>query len=427
MNNNFVEAIVVGAGHAGLSAGYYLKQFGINHIILERGRIGESWRSQRWDSFLLNTVNRITLLPGQDYSGDKPDGFPSAAEFVSSLEEYTRKFELPVKEQTQVIAVKKTESGDYFSVTVSEKGVIKNYRSRQVIICSGCQNTKKIPAFAAKISPEIAQLHTSEYRNASLLPDGTVLVVGSAQSGCQVAEDLLDAGKKVYLSTSLVPRIPRRYRGKDIIDWLIRLGFFNLKTEEVTDPQMFHMTAPQISGTGEFGHTVSLQYLAERGAVILGKMQHADQEKAIFMANAQEHVRFADEFSKKVKDMVDEFILKNRLDMPAAEEDRADIPDLDATCVSAIGSIDFNESNISSIIWTTGFNMDFSYLDLPVLNKDGDPKQTNGITDVEGLYFLGLPWLRTRKSGVIYGIKEDAEFITDKVYQYAQRFQEMKV
>ena len=427
MNRNIFETIVVGAGHAGLSASYYLKRLQIDHIVFERGKIGESWRSQRWDSFALNTSNRITVLPGDTYEGDQPECFASAKEFAYSLETYASKFKLPVKENTTVINISRQASEENFVVTVSENNTIKTYQSRQIIICSGSQNTKKIPAFTNRISADIEQLHASEYRNASALPDGAVLVVGSAQSGCQITEDLLDAGKKVYLSTSAVARIPRRYRGKDIIDWLIKIGFFELRTADVTDPRMFYMPAPQVSGTGTYGHTVSLQQLARRGTVILGRMESADPENAFFMSNACEHVKFADEFSKKVKDMVDEFILKNQLVLPAAEEDLADVPDPEAACVSNASSINFKENNISAIIWTTGFGKDYSYVDLPVFDSEGNPQHNEGVSVVEGLYFLGLSWLRMRKSGVIYGIKEDAEYIGHKVYQYSKEFQKVQV
>ena len=427
MTSNFFEAIVVGAGHAGLSASYYLKQHAIHHIVFERGKIGESWRSQRWDSFALNTSNRISLLPGDFYTGDQPECFASAKEFANSLEAYASKFKLPVKEHATVINITRHVGEKNFVVTVSENNIVKAYQSRQIIICSGCQNTKRLPAFTNKISTDIKQLHASEYRNASSLPDGAVLVVGSAQSGCQITEDLLDAGRKVYLSTCAVARLPRRYRGKDIMDWLIKIGFFDMKTADVTDPRMFYMPAPQVSGTGKYGHTVSLQQLARRGTVILGRMESAAAENAFFMLNAREHVRCGDEFSKKVKDMVDEFISKNQLVFPDPEEDVADIPDPDATWVSNTSSINFRENNIRSIIWTTGFGKDFSYVDLPVFDKQGNPQHSEGVSSVEGLYFLGLSWLRMRKSGVIYGISEDAEYIGHKVYQYSKEFQKVKV
>lgn len=424
-NKNIVEVTVVGAGHAGLSASYFLKQHGLQHLVFERGKIGESWHSQRWDSFALNTPNRLNLLPGEDFAGNDPDSFPSAVSFVNFLQKYATRFQLPVLEETEVVKIEKSEGKNYFIVTVSQNGILKNCLSRQVIICSGTQNVKKVPECFGNVSLDVLQLHASEYRNSQQLPAGAVLVVGSAQSGCQVAEDLVDAGRKVFLSTSAVARIPRRYRGKDIMDWLKILGFFDVRTEDVTDPAMFRSKAPQVSGTGHLGHTVSLQYLAKKGVAILGTLSEVERYDARFRVNAAEHVRFADEFSKKVKNMIDDFIKKSELSIHVPEEDAADLPDVDVSCASCINYLNLKEQNIQSIIWTTGFDMDFRYINLPVLDRNGSPQHHHGLSKVDGLYFLGLPWLRSRKSGVIFGINEDAEFITGKVNTYAQKMNEV--
>jgi putative flavoprotein involved in K+ transport len=415
MSKSLIDVAVIGAGHAGLSISYCLKQNEIKHLVFERGRIGETWRSQRWDSFVMNTANKNNVLPGTTYSGSDPEGFCTSTEFVSLLESYSLNHNLPVLEQTRVISVEKPNEEKYFRVSVSENGTIKNYQSRQVIVTSGGQNAKKVPSFAKNISSDILQLHTADYRSASQLPEGAVLVIGSAQSGCQIAEDLISAGRKVYLSSSMVARIPRRYRGKDIIDWLLMTDFFNLRTEAVTDPKIIGMRVPLLSGIGELGHTLSLQLIAGTGGTILGKAENADENYVYLADNAREHIKFADGFSQKVKDMVDEFILKNQMSALQPEEDIADMPDRDASCASTITSLNFKEHNIKSIIWATGFNSDFSYLKLPVFDNDRNPKHKNGLSDFKGLYFLGLPWLRMRKSAMIFGINDDATFIADAV------------
>lgn len=415
MNGPILDVAVIGAGHAGLSISYHLKQHELSHTVFERGRIGEVWRSQRWDSFAMNTANKNNVLPGQTYSGNTPDGFGTANEFVSVLEAYALKNKLPVQSNAQVMSVEKPAGEQYFTISVSENGKIKKYQSKQVIVASGSQNEKKIPSFAGKISSDILQLHTTGYRSASQLPEGGTLVIGSAQSGCQVAEDLAEAGRKVYLSTSMVARVPRRYRGKDIVEWLMMMDFFKVKTETVTDPKMIAMKVPLLSGIGELGHTLSLQSLAKKGVTILGKMENADTDHAFLAANATDHVKFGDGFSQKVKGMVDEYILKNNLSAVLPEEDPDDVPDNNASCASSIASLSFKEHNIKSIIWTTGFNADFSYLKLPVIDNEGNPIHKNGISDCNGLYFLGLPWLRMRKSSMIFGIIDDAEFIADAV------------
>lgn len=417
MNGTILEVIIIGAGHAGLSASYYLKQLGLEHVVFERGKIGESWRSQRWDSFTMNTANRLNVLPGSTRKLNKPDGFCLAEEFVRSLEEYVSTFQLPVTEDTNVLSIEKPKASPFFIVTVSHDNEIPTkYSCWQVIIASGTLNEKKIPAFANLISPDIKQLHTCEYRNPAQIADGAVLVTGSAQSGCQVAEDLMEAGRKVFLSTSLVPRVPRRYRGKDIMDWLIESKFMDVKTSEVTDPQMLLMKVPLLSGIGEYGHTLSLQYLAQKGAILLGTMEKAKGENVSFQGNALAHVKFANDFSVKVKAMIDEFILKNRIQALEGDVDDADVTDENIDCDTSITSLNLGDHDIKSILWATGFNGNFNYIKLPVLDSEGQPKHQNGIAAVEGLYFLGCSWLRSQKSNLIYGIKDDAGFISNKVY-----------
>jgi putative flavoprotein involved in K+ transport len=415
MNTSVFDVIVIGAGHAGLSISYHLKKLHLNFIVFEKGRIGDTWRNQRWDSFKLNTPNKVNLLPGQDNTFSDTEGFCSASEYVSFLEGYSKTFQLPVVENCEVLSVENVAGSKDFSVCVSENSTVRYYFSKQVVIASGAQNIKKIPSYAKSIISEIFQIHTSEYRNESLLPDGAVLVVGSAQSGMQIAEDLIGKGRKVFISTSQVGRVPRRYRGKDIVDWLDLTGFYDLQTNDVTDPQLLTMRQPQVSNVGLRGHTLSLQALARKGAVILGKTESADSVTVSLQPDAAAHIKFADESSKKIKQMIDEYIQKSHLYAPPPEEDPDDDPDETASCASTVSSLNLKENNITSIIWTTGFVGDFRYLKLPVFNNYGILNHQNGISDIAGLYFLGFPWLRNRKSGIILGIREDAEFITEKL------------
>jgi putative flavoprotein involved in K+ transport len=213
----------------------------------------------------------------------------------------------------------------------------------------------------------------------------------------------------------MVGRGPRRYRGKDIVDWLNLIGFNDHRPEDLPDTQMLKMKQPQISGVGPRGRTVSLQSLAKKGAVILGKMKNAYGDHVDFEPNAGNHVKFADAFSLKIKKMVDEFIDKSQMEAPLPEIDTADLPDENADCVSNDTSVDLKEHNITSIVWATGYNGDFSYLKLPVFNSDGTLKHNNGVSEIEGLFFLGFPWLRKRKSGIVLGIEEDAKFISEQL------------
>lgn len=418
-----LDVIVIGAGPAGLSASYYLNQRGLSHLVFERGRIGQSWRAQRWDSFTVNTANRLNALPGSPYAGPLPDGFDSAANFVATLEAYVVAHRLPVVEESEILAVDQLAGSPFFRVTVSRHRQVKTYACRQVIVASGQQSERRLPAFADRISPTIHQLHTADYRSPDHLPPGAVLVAGSGQSGCQIAEELLDTGRRVYLSTSLVPRVPRRYRGKDIMDWLLEIGFMKTRTEAVTDPAERAMRTPVLSGVGPHGHTLSLQGLARKGATLLGKMERAEGSQVFFQPNAARHVQAADGFSNQVKERLDAFIAENGITAPPPEVDEADLPDLEARSATDLPALDLHERGITSLVWSTGFGSQFGYLNLPVLDGEGNPKHRNGSSDVAGLYFLGLHWLRNRKSGLLCGIGEDAEWVTDQSYAHSLQTQ----
>ena len=417
MSNTVYDVIIVGAGYSGLSASYYLKKHGLSHIIFERGKIAESWRSQRWDSFRMNSTNKLNLLPGMDCDAANADAFGTATAFVSSLEKYVATHHLPVSEDSKVISIEKQD--ELFDVSVLSGDIVKNYLSRQVLIASGAANEINIPSFAENISAGIKQLHTSQFRNANQLPAGAVLVVGGAQSGIQITEDLLNAGRKVYLSTSEVGRLPRWYRGKDIFYWVMQLKFYDIKSEEVKDPKFFDLRPPHVSGTGTGRDSLSLQSLAKRGAVLLGKMDTTDGQNVFFQLNAAKHVKFADEFSQNIKNLIDEHIKQQQITAPAPHYDEADMPDTNAACTSSISFLNLRDNNINSIIWSTGFGVDYSYIKLPVFDNNGKLIHRNGIPVVPGLYFLGYPWLFSRKSPILFGIIEDVKLVVDCIFNYA--------
>lgn len=417
MTSNPFDVIIIGAGPSGLSASYFLNQYGLKHIVFERGKVGESWRSQRWNSFRVNSPNRLNDLPGSDYFKNEPEAFCIASDYVSSFENYVRRFCLPVADNAKVYSIQKLPASEIFRVDVLINSEPHIYHSKNIIIASGCQSEVKIPAYSKNISSSVYQLHAGQYRSAVDLPEGNVLVVGSAQSGCQIADDLADSGRKVYLSTSMAPRVPRKYRGRDIHDWLLDMNFFAAKKEQITDPAILNMKAPQLTGVGMDPKTMSLQSLAKKGVKIIGKLQDANSSHLTFEMNAAQHVKFADMFSMRVKKMIDEFIAKERLNFPEAERDEEDFPDENTGCVDELNSLDLQKENIGSIIWTTGFACDLNYLKLPILDTEGNPKQKDGIGEIPGTYFLGFHWLRNRKSVLICGIKEDAVFIAQKVYE----------
>jgi len=410
--NELLDAVVVGAGQAGLGISYFLQRDNRKHIVFERGRIGETWLSQRWDTFQLNTPTFMNTLPGLPYQGIELDRFWRTDELVAYFQDYVEHFHLPIRTGVKVILLDQAEDKSHFIVRIREDGQPdESVTCRSVIIAAGIQLVPKIPAFKNKIPENIIQLHTSNYRNPEALPPGAILVVGSAQSGCQIVEDLLSAGRVVYLCTSKAGRVPRRYRGRDILEWWREMKVWDVTYASLEDKSTSRNPQPQVSGVGRHGHTVSLQDLARQGAVILGRLHDVEDGTLNLGDEAAANVRHGDETSQRFKDGVDAYIEKIGVEPPPNEDDPADTPDPDAACASALRQLNLREAGISTIIWSTGFAGDFSWIHLPVTDTDGTPIHERGISPVDGLYFIGFPWLSKRKSGIIYGIEDDARYI----------------
>jgi putative flavoprotein involved in K+ transport len=417
MKETVFDVIIVGAGFSGLCASYHLKRYGLSHLIFERGKIGESWLSQRWDNFRFNSTNKINVLPGEK-EPDHPDRFGTVPEFVSDLRNYAVKHQLPLKENSKVISVEKP--GEFFIVKVSSNDGVKDYLSRQVLVASGASNEIKIPSLAKSIAKGIKQFHTSEYKNAEQLPGGAVLVVGGAQSGIQITEDLVNAGRKVFLSTSRVGRIPRWYRGRDIFYWLKDMKFYE-ESAAIKDPTLLDLRPPHVAGTGNGKESLSLQSLAKKGAIILGKLKNVENVNIFVEPNAADHVKFADDFSKKIKKMIDDYITQNKISAPPPQYDGPDQEDVNAASACPIIELDLKKNNINSIIWATGFDHDQSFIKLPVFDEKGKLIHKHGIPGYPGVYFLGHPLLRSRKSTILFGIIEDVDFVVDHIYNYAKQ------
>jgi putative flavoprotein involved in K+ transport len=413
-----LDSVIIGAGQAGLGASYCLQQAGRKHIVFERGRIGESWLSERWDSFTLNTPNFMNVLPGLPYGGREPDGFVGRDELVRYYRHYVEKFQLPVQTGVTVVSVEENgDAGNFIVNTKSDGRGEESVQSRSIVVASGIQRVPKFPPSRSRIPANITQLHTAEYRNEAALPPGAVIIVGGGQSGCQIAEELLSAGRKVYLCTSKVGRAPRQYRGRDILAWWVDMKFLDVTLDSLEDKSISRAPQPQVSGIGRHGHTVSLQQLARQGAVILGRLLDVETDTLLLGDDAGANVRFADEFSQRLKDAVDAYLAKAGINPPPLDADAADEPDPLAECVSALRQLNLHEAGIGTIIWATGFTGDFSWIHLPVLNVDGKPMHQRGISPVRGLYFIGFPWLNSRKSGIIYGVDEDARSIAGAITQ----------
>ncbi len=407
-----LDAVVVGGGQAGLGVSYFLQRDDHKHVVFERGRIGETWLSQRWDSFQLNTLNSMNVLPGLPYRGPEPDGFWRQHELVAYFQDYVERFQLPVRTGVRVTSLERAEDNGNFVVTTrADGGGEETVLCRAVVAACGMQDVPKIPALQEQLPGEVTQLHTADYRNPGALPPGAVVVVGSAQSGCQIAEDLLAAGRQVYLCTGKAGRVPRRYRGRDILEWWVDMKFWETTYESLEDKSASHNPLPQVSGVGRHGHSLSLQALARRGAVVLGRLQGVREGALILGGDAAAHVRQGDEVSQRFKDAVDAYLESAGLEPPPLEADPDDEPDPEAACASSIHRLDLREAQVGTIIWATGFTGDLSWIHLPVFDPDGMPIHRRGVSPVPGLYFLGFPWLSKRKSGIIYGIEDDARYI----------------
>ena len=405
-----LDAVVIGAGHAGLVASHRLRAAGLEHVVLERGAVGESWRTQRWDSFVLNTATRMNGLPGGALDGADPDGFEGRDAWVARLEAYVREQGLPVRTHTTVTAVARDERG--FVVAAAGAAPI---RARHLIVASGMVTAPKVPPLAADLDGRLASLTTGAYRRPEQLAPGGVLVVGSAQSGCQIAEELLDAGRDVYLATGTVGRLPRRLRGRDSLLWLTETGWFDQRPSDLPDPAIMRAAQPMISGVGKRGHTVSLQSLAARGATLLGRLVGASGTRLRFAPDLAEHLRWADDWSRRIRAHVDEHIARSGLTAPSSESDPADEP-CDPGAFHAPDELDLADRGITTVIFTTGFRADLSWLRVPgAVDDRGAPIQDEGRARIDGLWFLGWAWLRHRKSGIIWGAAEDSAHVVGQI------------
>jgi putative flavoprotein involved in K+ transport len=399
-----VDVVVVGAGQAGLSVSYYLRSFGVEHVVLERGVVGESWRSQRWDSFTLVTPNWMTRLPGHLLAAGTGADFICRDAVVGMLERFAAG--LPVREDVDVLSV--TEGDRGYRVT-TPGGEIS---ARAVVIAGGGQRVPVIPALAARLPAELHQCDAARYRNPAGLPPGAVLVVGSGQSGAQIADELAAAGRDVLLATSRVARVPRQYRGRDVHEWSVELGLYDLATELVTDPGEFREPNPMLSGA-RGGHTLALQQLARGGVRLLGRLADAEDTKLTFGADLPENMQYADQRAAGFRRAVDAYLARAGMAAAPPDTDPAELPV--PAMPDAPLALDTRAERITSVVWCTGFGPDTGWVNVPVLRADGFPVHNRGITASPGLYVAGYPWLSTRGSGILYGVAADAARIAQHI------------
>ncbi len=395
--------VIIGGGQAGLSMSYCLQERGIDHIIFEQNQVGYTWQEKRWDSFCLVTPNWQCQLPGYPYQGSDPQGFMQKDEIVQYIKSYAASFDPPLKEGVMVLKLRRNEA-QQFEVTTS----IGVFTADQVVVAIGGYHTPKMPRLGDRLPQSVLQIHSSQYKNPASLPDGAVLVVGTGQSGCQIAEDLHLAGRKVHLCVGSAPRSPRRYRGKDVVDWLDQMGYYDLAIDDHPQKEKVRAKANHYVTGRDGGREIDLRQFALEGMQLHGRLQAIEGTQLQFHDDLKQNLDQADAVAESIKTTIDGFIAKSQIDAPV---DAPYQPVWEP--MQAPGAIDYQQEQICTVIWCTGYESDFGWIEVPVFDGKGYPGHERGVTTVWGLYFLGLPWLYTWGSGRFSGIARDAVYLAD--------------
>lgn len=396
---------IVGGGQAGLSLSYYLQQRGIDHIVLEKRSPLHAWRTQRWDSFCLVTPNWQCKLPGWEYAGSDPHGFMKKDEIIEYLDGFVKHVGAPVRSGLTVQRAA-PRAGGGFEIATSQG----RYSADQVVVASGGYHQPIIPRLAERLPRELLQIHSEQYRNAQALPPGKVLVVGNGQSGAQIAEDLHLAGRQVVMATGDAPRCARFYRGKDVVDWLADMGYYDMPVHEhplregVRDNTNHYVTGR------DGGRDIDLRKFANEGMELYGLLNGLEGDTLHFNPDLRANLDHADRIYNGINAAIDKHIEKAGLDVPPPSVYRPVWePAAERTRLS------LRESGIGAVIWCIGFSPDFSWLDAPVFNGRGQPGHVRGVTALPGLYFIGLPWLHTWGSGRFSGVARDALYLAEQI------------
>jgi len=400
--------VIVGGGQAGLSMSYCLQQRGIDHVVLEGERVAHSWRRERWDTFCLVTPNWQCQLPGYAYAGDDPQGFMLKDQIVEYVEGYRRAFDLPVREGVRVESL--SEQGVGSGVRFELRTSAGAFSADQVVVATGAYHRATFPAYVREIPNGILSLHSSNYRNPESLPEGEVLVVGSGQSGCQIAEDLHLAGRKVHLAVGNAPRCARRYRGRDVVEWLHDMGYYDMPIDQHPNrEQVRDKTNHYVTGR-DGGRDIDLRKLALQGMKLYGPLATVASGVAQFAPELRQNLDSADAVYRSINRSIDAFIEKQGL-VVATEPDYEPLwqPEREPE------TLDLVAAGITSVVWSVGFASDFSWVKLPIFDDRGFPRHTRGVTEQPGLYFLGLPWLHTWGSGRFSGVGRDAEHVAQQI------------
>jgi putative flavoprotein involved in K+ transport len=401
--------VVIGAGHGGLAMSHCLSERSIDHVVLERGEVANSWRNERWDSLRLLTPNWQCRLPGYGYGGDDPDGFMTMPEVVDFIAAYAKEIAAPVHTDTQVTSVRRTDDG--YQVTTDQG----EWECRAVVVATGAFNIPKVPPFADEVPSSVSTLTPSNYRNPDQLADGGVLVVGASATGLQIADEIHRSGRPVTLAVGEHVRGPRVYRGRDIHWWMEAAGVLGERYDEVDDiVRARRVPSMQLVGTPERA-TLDLNTLTAIGVRLVGRLATIRDGRALFSGSLRNKCELADLKLDRLLDTIDEWATASGLDdtTPAPERfARTVVPDPPTL------DLDLTRRGINTIVWATGFRPDYSWLDVDVLDNKGMLRHDGGVVDSPGMYVIGAPFLRRRNSSFIDGAREDAEDLIVELAAY---------
>lgn len=404
MSIETVDTLVVGAGQAGVAMSEHLGKLGVSHLVLERDRIAQRWRTGRWDSLVANGPAWHDRFPGMEFDGLDPDAFAPKERVADYFEAYAKKFRAPIRTGVEVTRVTRNSGRPGFTVETSN-GVIE---ARRVVVATGPFQRPVIPPIAPE-SDRFVQMHSADYRNPAQLPEGAVLVVGAGSSGVQIAEELMRAGKKVYLSVGPHDRPPRMYRNRDFCWWLGVLGLWDVET---VVPGREHVTIAVSGARG--GHTVDFRKLAQQGMTLVGLTRAFADGVVTFESDLVTNLANGDANYLSLLDAADAYIARNGLDLPEDPAARETVPDPD--CVThPILELDLVAAGVTSIVWATGYANDYGWLQVNAFDEKGKPKHQRGVSAEPGVYFLGLPWLSRRGSSFIWGVWHDAKHIAGHI------------
>ncbi|HET7189630.1 MAG TPA: NAD(P)-binding domain-containing protein [Gemmatimonadaceae bacterium] len=399
----------MGAGHAGLAASRFLTDRSIDHLVLERGEIANSWRRERWDSLRLLTPNWQSRLPGHRYDGPEPDGYMSMSEVVAFLSRFAAIARAPVRTNTIVTSVTRVDGGYQVAASTGE------IRCRSLVIASGACNRASVPSLRAAVPASIEQITPFEYGNPSRLPPGGVLVVGASATGVQLADEIHRSGRPVTLSVGEHVRLPRLYRGRDVLWWMDAAGVWNQRYDEIDDlTRARRLPSPQLVGTPQ-RTTLDLNALSGAGVELVGRLSAVRDGRALFSGGLRHLFSLADLKMERLLDSFDDWARANPAEAPVGGPERFEPT---RAPQSSRLQIDLRSGEIKSIVWATGFRPDYSWLHVPVIDEKGHLRHDGGAVDSPGMYTLGLPVLRRRKSSFIHGAEDDAREVIEHLARH---------